>query len=239
MCIAINAPKGTSPTKGALETSFIYNSDGCGYCFAKDGKLIIKKGFFDFESFLKSYQKDNIQGVNKLIHFRISTSGKINKLNCHPFLITDELAMIHNGVIPHFGNKIENDTLQFVKLILRPIIVANGVKSLLNPSIQKMLIESIGNSKLAFLDNEGNSYIINEKLGHRYNSIWYSNETYKEKNSFSYYGEEFIYDESKCAECFTVLKNGEYDVCDYCIEDSESGVDGWGKKFKSYYKGIA
>ena len=238
MCIAINSPKGTSPTKGSLETSFIYNSDGAGYCFAKDGKLIIKKGFFEFESFLKSYQNDNIQGVNKLIHFRISTSGEINELNCHPFLITDELAMIHNGVIPHFGNKIENDTLQFVKLILRPIIVANGVKSLLNPSIQKMLIESIGNSKLAFLDNEGNSYIINEKLGHRYNSIWYSNETYKEKNSFSYYSHEFIYDSKKCAECFTVLRNDEYDVCDYCLEDSES-TNGWGKKAPTYYRGLA
>jgi len=224
MCIAINSPKGTSPTKNALENSFDYNPDGAGYCFANDGKLIIRKGFFDFDSFLKSYQNDNIQGFNKLIHFRISTSGKVNKLNCHPFLITENVAMIHNGIIPNFGNKVENDTLQYIKLVLKPIIKEGGVKVLLNPSIQNLIIDSIGHSKLAFLDNNGNSYIINENFGHRFNSIWYSNDSYLDCDSIDNYNYGFKIDSSNpytdpaltCQQCFNDLVNDEYELCDSC-----------------------
>jgi predicted glutamine amidotransferase len=237
MCIAINSPKGTSPTKGALETSFDYNPDGAGYCFAKNGKIIIRKGFFSFKSFLKSYQRDDIQGLNKLIHFRIATSGQVDKANCHPFLITDEVAMIHNGIIPHFGNKKENDTLQFAKLVLRPIIKENGVKILLNSSIQKMIIDSIGNSKLAFLDNQGSSYIINEQKGHRHHKIWYSNDTYKTRNSFSFYKSEFTFDAELCAECYAELKFDEYDICNYCEELEPT--NGYGKPNQRIIKGIA
>ena len=246
MCIAINSPKGTTPTKSALKTSFEYNPDGAGYCFSKNGKIIIRKGFFSFESFLKSYQRDDIQGLNKLIHFRIATSGKVNKTNCHPFLITDEVAMIHNGIIPHFGNKKENDTLQFAKLVLRPIIKENGVKILLNPSIQKMIIDSIGNSKLAFLDNHGSSYIINERKGHRHHQIWYSNDTYKEripiyngyynKTEFEEY-DEFTYESNFCSECYLQLEFDEYEVCGYCEKPEK--INGYGKPSQRIIKGLA
>tara|TARA_R100001530_G_scaffold24281_2_gene19729 strand:- start:499 stop:1236 length:738 start_codon:yes stop_codon:yes gene_type:complete len=243
MCIAINSPKGTSPTKNALENSFDYNPDGAGYCFANDGKLIIRKGFFDFDSFLKSYQEDNIQGFNKLIHFRISTSGQIDKRNCHPFLITENVAMIHNGIIPNFGNKVENDTLQYVKLVLKPIIKEGGVKVLLNPSIQNMIIDSIGNSKLAFLDHKGNSYIFNEKMGHRNNSIWYSNNSYKETYPINNYGYGFKPEEDDiylnpyitCQECFNELVNNEYEICDSC---DELDLDGYGRPIERINKWI-
>ncbi len=35
MCIAINSPKGTEPTKSALKESFINNPHGGGFAYAK------------------------------------------------------------------------------------------------------------------------------------------------------------------------------------------------------------
>tara|TARA_R100001530_G_scaffold34481_1_gene26963 strand:- start:851 stop:1564 length:714 start_codon:yes stop_codon:yes gene_type:complete len=229
MCIAINSTSGTTPKRRELEISFENNPDGIGYCFAKDGKLVIRKAFFKFEEFYQSYLSDNIQGQNKLIHFRIATSGLIDELNCHPFKITDEIAFIHNGIIPHYGDKEENDTLQFCKEMLRPIFNEFGVDVLKRKSFRKTLIQLIGNSKLAFLDNNGNSYIINEKMGHSKNGIWFSNGTYKEYgNLVGYYPNNYHYDYEHCIECDSKLDVGEYEVCNECEDLTE--YDGWGNK---------
>jgi hypothetical protein len=151
--------------------------------------------------------------------------------------------MIHNGIIPNFGNKVENDTLQYVKLVLRPIIKDGGVKILLNPSIQNMIVESIGNSKLAFLDNNGNSYILNEKMGHRNNSIWYSNNSYKELHLIEDYNYGFQIDSSNpytdpeltCQECFNELTKDEYELCDSC---DGMDLDGYGRPIEHINKWI-
>lgn len=236
MCIAINSTKGTTPKRNELEISFDNNPDGAGYCFARKGKLIIRKAFFTFEEFYQSYLADNIQGQNKLIHFRIATSGKVNELNCHPFKITDEIAFIHNGIIPNYGDKIENDTLQFSKEILKPIFSEYGVDILKRKSFRQTLVKLIGQSKLAFLDNEGNSYIINEKMGHSKNGIWFSNNSYKEYgNLVSYYPNNYQYYQTDgfCLDCDIELNKGEYEVCNTCDEISE--YDGWGKN-KVIYK---
>ena len=236
MCIAINSTSGTTPKRKELQTSFENNPDGIGYCFARDGKLIIRKAFFKFEEFYQSYLSDNIQGLNKLIHFRIATSGKIDKLNCHPFKITDKIAFIHNGIIPNYGNDIENDTLQFCKEILKPIFNEFGVNVLKRKSFRKTLVDLIGNSKLAFLDNKGNSYIINESKGHSKNGIWFSNGTYKEYgNSIGYYSGNYHYKDNFCLMCDSKLNFGEFHYCQTCETEYDSEYDGWGNQ-RAVYK---
>jgi hypothetical protein len=147
--------------------------------------------------------------------------------------------MVHNGIIPNFGNKVENDTLQYIKLVLRPIIKEGGAKVLLNPSILNLIIDSIGHSKLAFLDNKGNSYIINENFGHRYNSIWYSNESYMDYESVNYYNYGFNASTpnpySTCQECFAELVGDEYEFCDSC---DELDLDGYGNPVERINKWI-
>ena len=229
MCLAINSTKGTTPKRDEMLIGFENNPDGIGYCFSKDGKLIIRKAFFDFESFYQSYLADNIQGINKLIHFRIATSGKIDELNCHPFKITDEIAFIHNGIIPNYGSKTENDTLQFCNEILKPIFNEFGIEILKNQSFRKTLIKLIGHSKLAFLDKNGNSYLINEKMGHRKNGIWFSNHTYQEYGGMiGYYPNDYSYKTEYCYQCEEKLNKGEYDICFEC--ETEPEHDGWGGK---------
>ena len=127
MCIAINSPKGTEPSKSAMEESFRNNPHGGGFAYSKNNKVIIKKGFETFKDFHAEYKRANIKGLNKLIHFRIKTSGQINYDNCHPFYVTHNLAMIHNGVIPNFGNNETSDTREFISMVLKPIILKHGL----------------------------------------------------------------------------------------------------------------
>ena len=56
MCVICASPKGTrQPSLSEIKRMFYRNPHGAGYMAARDGKVIIHKGFMDFDSFLGAY----------------------------------------------------------------------------------------------------------------------------------------------------------------------------------------
>ena len=179
MCLAIYKPKGKSVSKTRLQTAFRRNPHGAGFAYAKDGEVVIRKGFFSFNKFWKAYKK--VQGTRAmLIHFRWATHGEKTKANCHPFKINSNTAMIHNGVIQRV--KVENDgsdTSNFVDRILSPIVNQhpNFIHTVHG---QKVINLAIGDSKVVVMDGSGGAVIFNEKKGHWDTDVWYSNHSYQD-----------------------------------------------------------
>lgn len=177
MCIAILKPKGETIDKKKLKNCFENNNDGAGYMFVKDGRLQFIKGFFSFKNFWSSYVKNIIKNGNPIsaIHFRITTHGKTNAENCHPFKISNSLGFIHNGMINFVKpDKKKSDTSMFNELILKRLpsdFIRNG-------AICDLIDESIGTSKLVFLNENSDYLILGEELGHWRNNVWYSNDSY-------------------------------------------------------------
>ena len=97
MCLAIYKPAECMPDWGALEEGFQSNDDGAGFAAVADGKVIVSKGHFTFDDFREAYLP--YQHLQSAVHFRWATHGKTDVLNCHPFRISDETALIHNGVL--------------------------------------------------------------------------------------------------------------------------------------------
>ena len=181
MCIAILKKDGVNVPQSQLEESFMSNPDGSGYLFANNGKLSVKKGFFTFDDFIDNYSRDMERFNNpvSIIHFRITTHGLTNKLNCHPFLINDSLGFAHNGIINFVSDhKKKSDTMMFKREILQQL----PDNFIYNDTIIKLIEESIGNSKLVFLNSQGDYKIANETAGHWNDekTIWYSNKSYCE-----------------------------------------------------------
>ena len=251
MCIVIVKTEKTDIPKEQLKESFDNNRDGSGYLFAMNGNLTIKKGFFVVNDFYDNYSRDMERFNNpvSIIHFRITTHGITNKTNCHPFLINDGIGFAHNGMIDFVDDhKKKSDTLMFKNEILS--ILPDGF--IFNNSIMKLIEESIGTSKLAFLDNNGNYRIANEGLGHwnKDNTIWYSNKSYCEvrtpKYAWNAFGHAGIYSQydnlnitnkkkkkntdnlerTQCRTCLSGLMSlGERKLghCDKCQADAKNG----------------
>lgn len=180
MCIAIAKPAGVEIYKHVLETCFEHNSDGAGFATIQDDKILIQKGFFDFDSFWNAYEP--FQNEQALIHFRIKTHGNISEENCHPFLINDSLAFIHNGIIPGYGSFSESDTRAFKKKMIIPLIETYGTSVLENLQIKKLLEDHISASKLVFLDAQTRQFtIMNETLGEWNSEVWFSNSSWKKQ----------------------------------------------------------
>ena len=182
MCIIAVVPEGLEIKESIVDTMWNRNSDGAGFMYAEEGKLVIQKGFMTLKDFKDAYHPHI--GKKVVLHFRIKTHGETNAEMTHPFQVDDNLAFAHNGIISGFGSKSHSDTWHFNEEIIKEL--RQSVPNFLHlPVYNKLITQVIGHSKLVFMDNEGNVDIVNKNLGDESeDGFWFSNSTWKSYDSF-------------------------------------------------------
>jgi len=188
MCIAILNTKGVTLKKELLKNCWENNTDGAGMLYSKDGKMEVFKEMKSFDVFYNKYlsvRKDSTK-QNIVLHFRISTHGKINETNCPTFLVHEDLGFVHNGMIYDVPtSKDYSDTYMFNEQVLKNL--KNDFEY--NETMLEMLESFIGSgSKLIFLNANDDFAIVNEKEGHWNLGCWFSNSSYKQVNNYVDYG---------------------------------------------------
>jgi hypothetical protein len=164
MCLAIAKPARAVIPVEHLEAGYESNPHGCGFCYPEGGKVVVVKGLLKFEDFLKQYKEK--EHLPMLVHFRMSTHGKPNFINCHPFsMLNGKYALIHNGVIPISLQYPElSDTGNFSKLVMEPMLKA-GI-DLAKPAFVYLVEQCIGScNKVCVMDEKGRIVIYNEASG--------------------------------------------------------------------------
>ena len=180
MCIAILKTKNGTITDEQLKNCYRRNKDGAGIAYTVNNKLIIEKGIFNMDEFVAAVRAaEQICDNNMLIHCRITTSGNIDTLNCHPHVLNANMCMIHNGVL-HIDvpkNSLVSDTIIYCNKYLKQF---RNKDLLHNRALTEYIAENIGdNNKFVFLNNKGEYNIINEEVGHWKDGVWYSNNSYE------------------------------------------------------------
>jgi predicted glutamine amidotransferase len=181
----MNASGNTLP-EAYLQNSWDNNPQGAGLLWVENGKLTEFKTFKCEELKKKYFElRGNAFIGNIVLHFRISTSGKHNEENLHPFFVDKGLAFVHNGVIHGLGDTIHSDTWHFNNSILRKL--PKGFLDI--EGIEILIKKAIGHSKLLFLDKNDKFHIINEHLGSfDKDGNWFSNTSHLQLNSYVFYG---------------------------------------------------
>lgn len=219
MCLLICKPAGKDIPLSYLREACCNNPDGAGLVYAYKGRLITEKGskldYRRIHSVLQSVKKSSA-----LIHFRMATHGRVDFENQHPYKVSDEWSMAHNGVLSGIKCRSnESDTRAYIRENLNPQMDFRD----------KKLIRNIGThigsyNKFAFLHKSGEYSIANSDRGHWKNGIWYSN--------YSYESQQLRYGGGMSSWWEDEIKNYEYEVgdltCDYCGEHV-SGM-GFGRK---------
>ena len=202
MCIIIYKPLEKTIDKEELKACWKRNDDGAGYSYVSDGKIVIHKELRKFERFWKHYKETivdtNLEKKKKIIlHFRIKTSGNVDLKNIHPYRISNDVVLAHNGVITNIDVPL-NSEYSDTYLLCKTILAKLPKEWYKNNSILSLLEAYIGSgSKLAILDNSENIYLVNEEKGTWEDGIWYSNsfhKVYKTSNTINSY----MYDSWKC-----------------------------------------
>ena len=176
MCILIHHPANVSFSDELLNDFYSYNSDGFGAMYSEGGQLVIVKTLGNPQE-INAIYKDVLKGRECIIHYRMKTHGDIDLDNCHPYKVTDDIWMAHNGILS-MGNPIDkakSDTWHFIKYILRPALEANPML-IFDIDYQTYLEEMIGGSnKFAFMHSSGESVVINYDAGVEHEGAWLSN----------------------------------------------------------------
>lgn len=205
MCVIIAKNKESRlPTITELKNCFTYNSDGAGFMYIDNNKVIIDKGYMNWENFKNKYdelcEKYN-DFINKslVIHCRITTDGSTNPKNCHPFALSDSIGKMqktkttatvgvaHNGIISDYRPKQTDkrdvsDTILFIEKYLAPI--QKEFKEFYKNQAFLDGIELITNSKFAFLDSDDILTVCGNFIDE--NGLLFSNSSYLSYNNYNY-----------------------------------------------------
>ena len=204
MCIAI-LNKSNQLSRKTLKNCWDSNDDGGGIMFVRDGVLNVFKqpntSPTDFDALYLAYAtafRHRDKHTPIVLHFRIATHGMTPDF-LHPFLVTDTLGFVHNGILAGLGTHEYSDTA-FLRDMLRelPTPMTGNVQGLVGPQIMLMMLHKFigAGNKLIFLDNTGDFEIINEEAGIWDDGNWFSNSSYKERG-VRYYGSYAMYDYDK------------------------------------------
>ena len=206
MCIIVIKKKGIEiPSWDILKNCFYNNEDGAGFMYNKNGVVYIKKGFMKWEDFKDALQDTidelgrNVINTGMVFHFRITTQGDTNPMNCHPFPIScknndlqqtyiqTNLGITHNGIIDlttehyYIGMPYSSkdaglsDTQLFIRDYLYNIY---KISNEFYKSQEAMdLIKRLIKSKMCFLNGDGNICPIDDLIEDK--KIFFSNDKNK------------------------------------------------------------
>jgi len=207
MCIIAIKKAGISlPEEKTLKTMFENKPDGAGFMYAYQGVVKIEKGFMtygDFKSAIEQLSlKFDIATLPMVMHFRIATSGNVDRGTTHPFpvsakrkilrktIYTTNLAIAHNGIIPITAPKNMSDTMEYTakKLTAYQKVQADFYQH----ECYLKHIEKEIHSKMVFLDGAGQLAMIGEFVTEQ-DGMVYSNTSYMKRSYFSFHDYDSLF----------------------------------------------
>lgn len=217
MCLIIRKPVGSIIPESLLVDAFTKNHDGYGVFWSQNNHLRVIHGF-DLEKLIGTVDAAQTLENELFVHLRFATHGDISLNNVHPFRITDDILMAHNGVIDIARqDRSYSDTAVFCDLI-RPMLASNS-ELIFNTGFHELVRRYIGDSRIVFLHSSGKSVIINQSDGIQWQGLWLSN-TYawslwntsqKRRTSAVFCGEDL----------FTYDRSSDDDACEWHLAESD------------------
>lgn len=177
MCLLVHQSKGVSFTDAFLQDVYGKNEDGLGIMYAEDNKVHVYKCLpANAQDFVDFYNKHAAKR-ECVWHARMKTHGDIDMDNCHPYMVTDDIWLSHNGVLSTGNNAdpSKSDTWHFIKNVLRPALSMDP-----DLMVSKDWLSFIGNligsgNKFGLVRSDGKTAVINRGSGVEYMQSWLSN----------------------------------------------------------------
>lgn len=235
MCVIGVYARGMKFDYEEIHNCFQYNHDGAGVMWQENGFVHIKKGFMSESDFVK-YIMTLPTDVDRVLHFRIATSGKISTGCCHPFPVCDDfkqmmkgeqivpMAYVHNGVLPAYtpssGMRSSfSDTMVFGKEVLSHLM--NMGVDLFDPVVDTLIENTIGSDKMVIMNGDEmvllGSFLV-APSGAKYSNVSYERNRFATASSSNYYGD--------CLSLWEKEDNITFDIS-FDINANDTTFKGW------------
>lgn len=213
MCIIIYGKKRIE--EEFFRDAYKINKDGIGLMWSQENELKTMVTL-DFDLFLEDYNELINMGIYPAIHFRAATIGNVCLENCHPFLVNNDIGLMHNGTMKlggttattsmYYKSQYEYDFDSYWDSTSKPGKTKAKAKTKTDSEefaellseltweeydlLDKKIFENMLNgSRVLLMNNFGDVKIINRNshLAIEEDGIWYSkNNVHKNINVFVY-----------------------------------------------------
>jgi hypothetical protein len=181
MCIIIavdpNHALSHTEFRNALLSAVKRNPDGIGIAYIEGDKVETKKALKGYQEIIDLACDRFMTDTNPfMVHMRYNTVGKNTDENCHPFVISDTLAMMHNKTLDlQPPNKAWSDSRTLAELL--KLMVAGDPDFYFSTLFDSFMNDQKrGGNRVAFLEAESKSlFIYNQELGVTVKGVWFSN----------------------------------------------------------------
>jgi predicted glutamine amidotransferase len=165
-------------TNGLIADIYSSNPDGIGIMYSTTKGLkvvkVLPKSQADATAFITKLPNDDRELA---IHFRWTTHGDTDLINCHPYdVVPGYVAMMHNGVLKtgNAADTSKSDTWHFIKTYLADP-VHDHPALIHNEAFLTMVADYIGDNRFVFMDGEGRMSHVNYDQGVEHDGLWFSN----------------------------------------------------------------
>lgn len=184
MCIIIAVkPGGALPSNETLARCLQQHGDGIGLMYKRkdNDRLHLYRSLKVNRAI--SIIKDGFKRANLAhpfcIHFRKISRGVRSVENCHPFNVNNKMGLMHNGTITQLSVKDgKSDTAQLAEMLAK--LPDNWYN---NTTLNKLIVDFLRGDRLLLQLGDGNIVIYNKNNWVEDEDCFYSNDTYKEKET--------------------------------------------------------
>lgn len=173
MCIIIYSPDGARIAADTLRRAYRGNPDGAGVLWLDDSGVHTRRGLMTVDALEAAYD-DIPAGAIHAVHCRISTGGKVNEGNTHPFTFTagrTRWALMHNGILHHVAASRRRSDTRILAEDIAPLVLANGMTA-----AARAVLDSVADGSRVLLANDrGKVYLLGDWTER--GGLYYSNST--------------------------------------------------------------
>lgn len=185
MCIIITKESSAKPLPEEIfETIWDNNPNGGGILYHDGKRATLKKGIMTKKEFLEEAKKVNKKGIAYIMHTRIATHGPVIPENTHPF-VSKTLGFAHNGMfnLEPLPQKTDSESFFEWTIADKTFEWCEENKFLLDMATDgcRCAIMDLKTGRIMHLCEE------DWKTNKAYNGYKFSNESYKERPSYTRY----------------------------------------------------
>lgn len=122
MCLIIHKPADQRIPEELLRAAAVHNPDGWGLMGIDHGdRIVVRKGNRVDSASLIALERQ-FRSAEYALHLRRRTHGDRSDHNTHPFRVSQDIELMHNGTLKFSSKSRErSDTWHFVHEVLRPL----------------------------------------------------------------------------------------------------------------------
>lgn len=111
------------------------------------------------------------------MHTRMRTHGEIDFHNAHPHKVTEDMWLMHNGVlhIDTKSNEKNSDTIHYIEQVIAPLMTHTHLSAWQQPALLGLIGESIGRSNKFVICTPAGFGVVNREDGIEFRGSWFSN----------------------------------------------------------------